>query len=270
MISNLKKYKQGLETLINKGKRLLNSIQKEYKSESDKKEQGAVDTNELLSFRDEYQSWYSESLAVIKQLVPDRKSDFIKYYEQPKNRQSIKYDNYRIEDYLCGLETNFIEPKKDSLIYLHKPLHYSGIAISQFRQQLAILKSAERRLKSSLFDIKQLLQADLFDTELSAAAELNKKDFIRPAGVITGVVLEGHLKEVCNKRKIEVKKKQPTINDLNQLLKDNEVIDTPTWRNIQRLADLRNLCAHKKSSEPKKEAVNEFIESVEKIIKTLF
>jgi hypothetical protein len=44
----------------------------------------------------------------------------------------------------------------------------------------------------------------------------------------------------------------------------------PTWRFIQHLADLRNLCDHKKKRDPKTEDIDELIEGVEKITKTLF
>ena len=277
MLSNLEKYKKDLSALIEKGERLLDSIQKEYKSESNEADQNTADAKDLPSFRDEYQSWYSESLAAIKQLIPERKNDFIKHYEQPKNRGPINSENYKIEDYLLGLKTNLTAPRnrmsnwdRMSNLDWEPPPDYLRIVIFQFRQQLALLRSAERQLESSLFDIRKLVQADLFDNELDAAAELNKKGFVRGAGAMAGVVLEGHLKEVCNNKKIKITKKRPTINDLNQLLKDNEVIDMPAWRNIQRLADLRNLCDHKNKSDPTKAQVNEFIEGVEKIIKTLF
>ena len=269
MTSNLKKYKKDLTYLLDKGEQLLDSIQTDCKSESDKIEQIETDTNEFPSFLDEYQSWYSESLAVIQQLIPDRKDDFIKYYEQPKNRKSINYRTYKIEDYLMGLETEFNASKNIYEMNLNPLPDYLGIVTRQFQQQLAILRSAERRLKSSLFDIKQLLQADLFDSELSAATELNNKGFFRGAGAMAGVVLEGHLKEVCNRQKIEIKK-TPTINNLSQLLKSNKVIDVPLLINIQRLAALRNLCDHKKEPEPTEEKVSELIEGVDKIIKTVF
>ena len=57
----------------------------------------------LPSFKDEYQSWYSEAKALIRQLLPDRLSDFTRYYEKPKSRKDITYENYTIEDYLQGL-----------------------------------------------------------------------------------------------------------------------------------------------------------------------
>lgn len=43
------------------------------------------------------------------------------------------------------------------------------IAQGNFRQQQAILNAVKQRFESSLFDIKQLVQADLFDSELDAA-----------------------------------------------------------------------------------------------------
>ena len=68
-------------------------------------------------------------------------------------------------------------------------------AISRFNQQLSIVKTIRERFRSSLFDIRQLAQADLFDSELEAAKELAKNKFIRAAGAVAGVVLERHLKE---------------------------------------------------------------------------
>lgn len=257
MSSNLEKYKKDLDKLVHNGTQLLHALLKEYRPE-DYNEWSKSDINKLPDFKVEYQTWYSEALAVIEQLIPSRKNDFIKWYTTAQNRKNINYENYTIEDCLISLKIGtgrYVNPKS---------------AVPKFIQQVAILKSAQQRFSSSLFDIKQLLQADLFDSELNAAKELNKKGFIRGAGAVAGVVLEGHLLQVCENHTIKVTKRNPTINDLNQLLKDKEIIDTPMWRNIQRLADLRNFCDHKKKQEPTEEKVNELIEGVEKIIKTLF
>ena len=122
----------------------------------------------------------------------------------------------------------------------------------------------------SLFDLKGLLQADLFDSELDAAKELGKKGFLRGSGAVAGVVLEKHLSQVCDNHGVKSRKKHPSISDYYQLLKDNEIIDKIEWRFIQRLGDLRNLCAHKKDREPTKEDITELIEGVDKVIKTVF
>src|SRR5690606_24698258 len=122
--------------------------------------------NKLPSFREDYQSWYSESLTLLKQLLPSRTTDFIKLYEKPKSRKSIEYGNYMIEDYLQTLVvTSSWGDRKVG----------PEAAISQFEQQLNIVKAIKKRFESSLFDIKQLIQADFFDSELEAAEELNKK-----------------------------------------------------------------------------------------------
>ena len=143
-------------------------------------------------------------------------------------------------------------------------------AIPNFRQQLAILKAVRARFESSLFDIRQLAMADLFDSELATATELVKKKFLRAAGVVAGVVLGKHLAQVCSNHSVTILKRSPTINDLNELLKKASVVDVPQWRLIQYLGDIRNLCAHNKQTEPKAEQVSDLIAGVAKTVKTLF
>lgn len=140
----------------------------------------------------------------------------------------------------------------------------------RFKTQLGILKAVENRFESSLFDIKQLVQADLFDSELDTSRELAKHGFLRAAGAVAGVVLEKHLEQVVTNHSIATKKQHPTISDLNDLLKNAGVLDVPTWRGIQRLGDLRNLCDHNKRKEPTPDDVTELIDGVAKVSKTLF
>lgn len=263
MESNLKKYQNDLESLIKKGDDLLYGLYHEFSEELrskisklDKEEQERIKKS---SFRKNYNSWYNESLAIISQLMPSRYDDFISFYKQPQ-RKEFDYGTYPISDYLIDL----VCKKGDE--FLVEPI----TIITKFEQQFSILKSIKSRFKSSLFDIKQLVQADMFDSELDAAKELNKKGFHRAAGAICGVVIEKHLHGVCETRGIAISKKNPAINDYNELLKNNDVIDTPTWRFIQRLGDIRNLCDHNKTDEPTKENINDLIDGTDKIIKTIF
>ena len=143
-------------------------------------------------------------------------------------------------------------------------------AIPHFRQQLAILKAVNARFESSLFDIRQLVQADLFDSELDTARELAKNKFSRVAGAVAGVVLEKHLLQVCANHAVTVSKKAPGISGLNDLLKTAGVLDVPQWRFIQHLGDIRNICDHGKAVEPTPAQVADLIDGVDKVVKTVF
>ncbi len=116
---------------------------------------------------------------------------------------------------------------------------------------------------------RALVQADLFDNELDASEELNKKGFHRGAGALAGVVLEGHLRTTSEQHKITVPK-GAMLGKLNELLKQNNVIDIATWRFIQHLTDLRNLCDHKLPTDPTRTQIEELIAGVRKITKTVF
>ena len=233
------KYKLDIQQLINDGETIIKKLNTTY---------------DLVQLKQEFEIWYTESFALIKVVLPDRINDFSKMYYNDKTKNGLMTYFQHIPSMLDEWGDSTIIDQVKSVL----------------DSQIGILKSCEKRFESSLFDIKQLLQADIFDSELDAARELNKKGFLRAAGAISGVVLEGHLKQVCINHNIVIKKTNPTISDFNQLLKDNEIIETHDWRFIQRLGDIRNLCDHKKQREPTKEEIEELIKGVEKIIKTLF
>ena len=275
MISNLEKYKEDLNKLIADGKKLSMAMKADFShvdyKENLKKElkddrKVSEHLKQLPSFKRDYQTWYSEALYLLKQLLSDRIPDFKKLYEKPKNRKNdISCENYVIEDALLDFDLIGKTHWGDKVTLATPPT-----AIPKFEQQLSIIASVKRRFESSLFDIKQLVQADLFDSELEVARELNKKGFIRGAGAIAGVVLEKHLSQVCGNHNLIVKIKNATINDYNQLLKDSDVIETKDWRFIQHLADLRNSYVHNKEKKPKKEDIEDLLDGVGKISKTIY
>ena len=268
MSSNIDRFKKDLEKLIRKGNSLhmamqLDCFPKEFKAQL--KEQLKDKTDEIIkglpSFNTEYQSWYSEALALLRQVLPDRVADFSRHYEKPKTRKEITYENYRIEDYLQGLNVT-------RGAYKEKIVGQDA-AIPQFRQQLAIVEAAQARFESSLFDIRHMVQADLMDSELATAEHLAKSKFLRAAGAVAGVVLERHLGQVCKDRQLNITKKNPTIGDFNEALKAGSAIDIPQWRFIQHLADIRNICDHAKT-DPTADQVSDLVAGVKKVVKTVF
>ncbi len=242
----LRKIKSDLNKLIKKGEKLYLALVIKNTPDLRKRYQEGNGTSlikKLPDFSEDYQEWYSESVVLIKQLLPSRVDDFIDYYRPryKRRKEDITYENYTISDCLYGLSvTKGVDWNKQEIAG-------PSAAIPKFKQQLEIVKSLNKRFESTLFDIGKIVQADLFDNELEAAEELGNKGFFRGAGAIAGVVLEGHLKSVCKNHNITIRKKRPKISDYNQLLKDNKVINVAEWRKIQYLADVRNLCNHKKN-----------------------
>ncbi len=263
MATDIQKQKDELQNLIAKGNHLYLAMMKDINGDLPKNVKDALKKHKikLPRFNDEYDTWYSEALVLIKQLLPDRADDFIKQYKDEK-RKELTVSTYGIYDYLLGL-------RRTSGLY-EEVIVDSSAAIGKMQVQNSILKAVEKRFESSLFDIQEVLQADVFDTELESAKELTKKGFVRGGGAVAGVVLEKHLGHVCTTHNHKSRKKHPSISDYYQILKENDIIDTAKWRFIQHLGDLRNLCDHNKDREPTKEDVFELIEGVEKIIKTVF
>jgi hypothetical protein len=268
MASNIERFKKDLQKLVDQGDLLDLSMRRQTaKKEFDDevRKQMGKDADDFLKalpvFEREYQAWYSEAMAVIHQLLPERLEDFKRHYDKPKSRKEITYENYHIEDYLQGLQVTRLGGAEVVVD--------GSAALPRFSQQLAILSAAEKRFESSLFEIRQLVQADLFDSEVEAARELLKNKFARAAGAVVGVVLEKHLAQVCQDHGVKVIKKNPSISDLNELLKKAKVIETAQWRFIQHLGDLRNLCDHNKEAEPVTNQVSDLIDGVAKVMKTV-
>jgi len=124
-------------------------------------------------------------------------------------------------------------------------------------------------LGSKLANIEGELFAEIQDSEVAVARQLARTS-LRAAGALIGVVIEGHLQKVAAGHSVKIAKKNPTIADLNDAIKAASLVDTPTWRKISYLADLRNLCSHKKDIEPTKEQVDELIDGAQWLTKNVF
>lgn len=239
-MADMQRYKRDLERLTELGREIARKLAE--------RDEGEGIAEELIT---EYQQWYTEASRVMKQVLPDRFDEFTKAYGQ--------YFVYRLSDY------------PDSEDYdVHSFSSDLRVVKQYIKVQNDLLRSAQLVFASSLVDIAAVVQADLFDSELDAARELLGKRFLRAAGVIAGVVLERHLAQVAASHNLTIRKQNPTIGDFNELLKKERVVDVPAWRQIQRLGDLRNLCAHDREREPTEEEVDEIIEGADKYTKTLF
>ena len=266
MSNKFERYKKDLKNLITRGALLCYVMAKELNNgvltgpNLDEVSPDIQAKIKKTSFNQEYDKWYNESLAIIRLLMPDRLDEFRLLYKNEK-RKEISYETYTVSDYLIGLV------RKTTYGDITVP---TSCGYSKYERQFQIVMSLESRFESSLFDMQQLVQADMFDSELDAARELWKKGFLRAAGAICGVILEKHFAIVLSNHQDTIAKKVPHISDYNEALKNNDIIEIPTWRFIQRLGDLRNLCDHNKDTEPTKDDVDELIKGTDKILKTLY
>lgn len=245
-----------LKKLISKGIAIHNSEFNDHNKTRHKKKDSNEDEVPIVI---SYQEWYTQALPVVRQLLPERYTEFQEQYKIEK-RKEITYLTYTISDYLIGLQVKRGEQEM---------VDTRGAFSTKFQNQIFILRSSLSRLDSILSDIRNVLQAEFFDDELSVAKDLLTKGHLRAAGAVTGVTLERHLKHVAVSHSLTLRKLDPTIADLNESLKSGNVIDVPDWRFIQRMADIRNLCVHSKGREPTKDEVDELIRGTEKLVKTL-
>jgi hypothetical protein len=222
----------------------------------------ARDTDKTLNFSEKYQDWYSRSIKLVEALAPERLQEFCAYYLIDPKRKMATSSSYVIQDYIKGIGA-MQDYQKNVLWDANNTVQMRVI------NQVHIISSLASRIDSVLQDVTGYLFADLQDKELNAANQLIKVS-PRAAGALAGVVLERHLQRTAENHCIKLKKKAPTISDLNDPLKQANIYGVPVWRKIQFLADLRNLCSHQKDEEPTKDKVSELITGVDGIIKTVF
>jgi len=216
-------------------------------------------------FTEAYQKWYTPALKLVSLLGKDRLDEFCSYYHVDLSRDQLNASTYVIQDYVSG-----VKPVHSTATRMTgTDFHSQPVVTSKFASQLGLLKSLSTRIDSVLSDVTGHLFAELQDEELKVASQLVEVN-LRAAGAVAGVILEGHLQQVATNHYISIPKKNPTVSDLNNPLKENNVYDIITWRRIQYLADIRNYCDHKKEREPTEEEVKDLIAGTDKIIKTIF
>jgi len=210
-------------------------------------------------FHHSYQAWYTKAVPAVRSLAPDRLAEFKGYYEIDPKRKSLGYGTFVIQDFMKGVQPSRLQ---------YPDFDIRTQTLSSFYNQLALLHSLTERIDSALANIEGQLYADIQDNELAVARELAALS-LRAAGALAGVIIEGHLQRLADHHSVKLSKKNPTISDLNDALKAANVLDTPAWRKVTYLGDLRNICCHKKGVEPTKAQVTELLDGCEWMSKNL-
>ena len=216
---------------------------------------GAAD---LDAFGLAYQVWYTKTLKILEALAKDRLDEFKSLYMPDPKRKYVHEQTYVIQDFIRGVrpsQSEFAPPDYDPVL----------VTIARLFNQAQILASISSRIEGILADVEGYLLSQIEDNQLSAALMLKKISY-RAAGALAGVVLETHLLRVATNHSVAIAKRNPTIADLNDPIRNAGIYDVTTWRKVQHLADIRNLCSHQKNREPTEAEVDDLLSGVKSIV----
>lgn len=137
--------------------------------------------------------------------------------------------------------TNYDELKELKAVFLAAREDYEGGYLNSFRN---------------------LVQAEVFGTELDQARELLSGGYSSPAAVVAGVVLETSLRQLCIDKGISIGK----LDKMNADLAKAGTYNLLVQKRITALADIRNNAAHGHPEQFKDSDVSDMISYVESFI----
>lgn len=113
-----------------------------------------------------------------------------------------------------------------------------------------------------LISVRNLVQAELADSELDQAKELLKTGYITAAAVVAGVVLETTLRSLCDRHEISHGKLDKMNADLSKVGQYNSLVQ----KKVTALAAIRNSAAHGRVDEFQSRDVEAMIGDVERFV----
>ncbi|WP_201611996.1 DUF4145 domain-containing protein [Psychrobacter immobilis] len=113
-----------------------------------------------------------------------------------------------------------------------------------------------------LTSLKNLIQAEVFDSELEQAQELLSSGYKLAAAVIAGVVLETTLRDICLQNNLALGK----LDKMNADLAKAGIYNKLQQKRITALADIRNSAAHGKPEEFSDDDVTIMIRDIEQFL----
>jgi len=115
-----------------------------------------------------------------------------------------------------------------------------------------------------LISIKALIQAEVFESELEQAQELLNSGYRLASAVISGIVLETSLRELCNQNSIP----HSNLDKMNADLAKKGIYNKLQQKRITVIANIRNSAAHGKPDEFTNLDVESMIKDIERFLLT--
>lgn len=137
------------------------------------------------------------------------------------------------------------------------------IGIAGFERMRAVFLAAKEDFEGGyLNSLRNLVQAEVFTSELEQAEELLKSGYATAAAVIAGVVLETTLRDLCSTQELE----HGSLNKMNDDLAKAGAYNASQKKRITALAAIRNSATHGKQDEFTAADVGGMIDDVERFL----
>lgn len=158
----------------------------------------------------------------------------------------------------------------ESFLQLEKPQTFESKS-SVLKRLVSILRACLDDLNNGfLISFKQIIQAEVFDSELEQATYFLNENYKIPAAVIAGVVLETAIKELCINNGIDIYlpdgKREKKLEKLNEDLTKSGIYPLNQQKKVTYYADIRNNAAHGKPENFDAEDVRDMIKGIEKLL----
>jgi len=206
---------------------------------------------------------FGELAAQLEQVEATHQSDNNKF----SNREHVNGEQFlnwcvKAESLIvsaCGKEsthfTSFIECKKS--------IHSGDTNYYILKRLKAVFLAAREDFEGGyLTSVRNLVHAELAESELEQASELLKAGYMSAAAVVAGVVLETALRTLCDRHGILHGKLDKMNADLAKAGQYNKLIQ----KRITALADIRNSAAHGKTDEFQSADVESMIKEIERFL----
>ena len=158
----------------------------------------------------------------------------------------------------CGRDSEHFK----SFVEAEEPGPFENNPLRLSRLQAVFLAAKEDFEGGYLSSVRNLVQAEVFSTELEQASELLGAGYRIPAAVICGVVLETNLRNLCEACGLSVGKLDKMNEDLAKAGQYNSLVQ----KRITALAAIRNSAAHGKAADFDDKDVESMIEEVERLV----
>jgi hypothetical protein len=137
-----------------------------------------------------------------------------------------------------------------------------SVSYTPIKKAFGVLMAAQDDFNNGqLFDVRRLIEADVFDDFLEQAEHLLSNGYYQSAAVVSGCVLEDSLRTLCQRNSIPLAD-HPKLDKMNADLAKASVYNKLVQKRITALADLRNKAAHGEWDQFSRDDVEDMVKSV--------